>query len=150
MTLTFPTLPSSELRAGVYPAVIDGPEQFDFDPLPRESNEIGNTFQRAIHTGRADLQAFVIDIFDVKNARQLTRNQFAVFDPDPLGAINRDTQQPKRRALDVNQLEVQARQRFPGQCENICHTKFIKNGLYSQPIVITPAIIAAPQTPPRP
>src|SRR3546814_5857355 len=75
----------STQRAGVYPAVIDGPAQFDFDPLPRESNEIGNTFQRAIHTGRADLQAFVIDIFDVKNARQLTRNQFAVFDPDPLG-----------------------------------------------------------------
>src|SRR5690606_30774650 len=49
-------------------AVVDGMTQLDLDTLTVEPNKISHAFKRAINTGRADLEAFVVDVLDLKNA----------------------------------------------------------------------------------
>src|SRR5690606_11380245 len=127
-------------------AVFDRRAQLDLDSLAGKTDEIRNTPERPVGAGRADLQALVINVFDLEHPRQLPRNLFAVFDPDPGGTIKRDTQQPERRALDVDQLDVRAGQRLLCQRKDIRHKIQKKWAVRPSPL-LSPLAWQASRTP---
>src|SRR5690625_1144961 len=99
-----------------FPAV-NGRAQPDFRPFTGEAKEITLRLQRPVNPGRTDIQPAVVNILDVINPGQLSRNAFAIFNTDAFRAVNRDTQQSPGRALDVDELDTQACNCLVGQYE---------------------------------
>ena len=85
--------------------------QRHLDLLAQEAPEIGGVVQRPVEPGRGHLEPLVGQALDLEHVLQLARDALAVVDGDEALAdachrrmVDRDAQQPARRALDVDEL----------------------------------------------